>query len=258
MKRLVLALAILIAGCATQTKPNPVYKGPLPAEFNTLKQRNPLLAKELCKLPELQDGVSSAESSVLEEIVELYSGNPSVFHETFKKMYQVGLPAVRKYCSPLQALVWLLEKDESLGEKILSQYSFQGLLVKAWDFSEGGRWKDYQVVVDRLNAPELVNYYQRTRFLYEFGRRDYKSARYLFKANKGNCSDFTAFTINCLQKGGYRAWEHHVASPSGRHPYHIVCAFESNGKKYIMDNGRPDKLGRRGIIPYDEYDPYID
>ena len=49
MKRLILALIIVLSGCATPTKPNPVYQGPLPDKFSTLEQKNPLLAKELCK-----------------------------------------------------------------------------------------------------------------------------------------------------------------------------------------------------------------
>lgn len=247
---------IFFSGCAIKTKPNPVYQGLYPERFSLVLQKNAMLAKELLKLHEFQDGISPSEATALEKIIDLYEASPEQFDKVFKEMYQIGLPEVRKYCSPLQAFFWLLEKGEYQGEKVRLEYSLQSILVKAWDFAEGGRWRDYQAVTDRLNAPELVNYYQRARFSYEFGRRDEKNAYYLFKANKGNCSDFTAFSIYCLQKAGYRAWEEHVASPSGRHPYHIVCVFESNGKKYIMDNGRPDKLVRRGIIPYEEYDPF--
>jgi hypothetical protein len=338
MKNLVLALAILIAGCATPTKPNPVYKGPLPDKFSSLEQKNPLLAKELCKLPELQDGVSPAELSVLEEIVELYNRNPSAFDETFKKMYQVGLPEVRKYCSPLQALFWLAE-DEKLSKKniILRDYGITVLLNQAWVFrthpglppcvtdkiededidkiiagitdeeekkifedlrqtkkkgvvssiwiaytkwkhkdifseeskkiiekrlavsvrkeeeKQKRRWKDFDIVTDRLNAPELVDYYERKRFSYHFeGAASAGGPSIAFKNNGGACINITTFTVYCLVKGGYKASDRRVQSPYGGTPYHVACLFEWNGKKYIMDNGRPFPFG---IVSLEIYSP---
>jgi len=140
-------------------------------------------------------------------------------------------------------------------------YSLEELLAQAWDFSEQDRWKDYEMVTDRLNSPVLLNYYERVTFIYEIkeGTRidpyTYAgSPKRLFKSNRGFCIDVSAFTAYCLQKGGYKVWERDV-NPSW---YHLVCFFEDNGKEYILDNGRPDKFLRRGIIPSKEYEMYHD
>jgi hypothetical protein len=343
MKRLLFAAAVVLTGCAAATGPNALYEGPLPTAFSALEEGNPLLAEELRRLPEFQDGVSSEEMSALGQLVELYKSDPSVFDRAFEQMDQVGLPGARKYCAPLQAVFWLAEDGRLDKEKhLLVNYQLTPLLDEAWVFELSKelpvhitdnirdedidriiagirderekrifqdlrdrrnknvlinmrtvqsyweekdmlteeaantleellrrwirpeeerlskRWKGFGAVTDRLNAPELVNYYQRVRFSYEYARGDEKNPYYLFKEKRGNCSDFTAFSIYCLRKNGYRAWEDHVGSPSSRHPFHIVCGFESHGKKYIMDNGRPDKPYRRGIIPYEEYNPRRD
>ena len=148
-------------------------------------------------------------------------------------MYQVGIPEVRKYCSPLQALFWLAEDGKFvILSSVIVNYSFENLFSHAWpllpesyyhyknrylDFTEQEakniianlskekqiifsglksemiikallvkyleepsffprkirskiknsiketknyiRWKDFKVVQDRLNSPELVSFY---------------------------------------------------------------------------------------------------
>ena len=44
-------------GCAA-SKPNTPYPGPYPSGFNEVASKNQLLAEELGKIPELQDGIS--------------------------------------------------------------------------------------------------------------------------------------------------------------------------------------------------------
>jgi len=113
------------SGCASfdPTKPNTPYSGnPHPAVLNELAQTNLLLVQEFGKLPEIHDGISETEMSVLKGIVELYRNDSTQFDNTFDQMYKVGLPEYRKYCSPLQALFWLAE-DGQLGEvKNITKY----------------------------------------------------------------------------------------------------------------------------------------
>ena len=58
-----IAVALAFVGCATPTKPNLPYSGPIP-QLDKIVQRNFLLATELRKLPELQDGLSYSEASL--------------------------------------------------------------------------------------------------------------------------------------------------------------------------------------------------
>lgn len=327
-----IVLICFIAACASmrKTEPNKPYSGPYPAGFNELSAKNPLLAKELGKLPELQDGISNKESMALERIVELYVDNPEDFNSAFSQMYQVGMPEVRKYCSPLQAVLWLAE-DEKLQSDIIKDYSLEKLLIQAWtkeegwktifteddkkkivegvrdknkqntykvyfaDFDEatvytvlsdvkhnpdiftrrarstirsairrskkGTRWNDFSTAIDRLNAPELIDYYERTRISYApwrtipFYVENYETnfpacARYVFENDRGDCSYTSAFTVYCLRKAGYKASRMRIKPRTPRYEYHDICVFEWNSKRHVMDNGthRP-----RGIFLFDRY-----
>jgi hypothetical protein len=285
------------------------------------------LAIELGKLPELQDGISVQETQALERLHRKYVDDTDSFDRAFVEMYKIGLPDVRKYCSPLQALFWLAE-DGELNEQDnpLINYSLNNLLRKAWKFDtfhgslmsdrqvadvidgimdEGerdqylvvmqysntpklqryiyldykrdpeifstnaqkiiratlfsksekhaSRWKDFGTVIDRLNAPHLVDYYEKAKFKYVYWWElptPEVNPRYVFKYNKGECVSITRFTVLCLGRAGYKAREYRGKSISGRASFHAVCVFEINGEKYIMDNGKPVPSG---IIPWDFY-----
>jgi len=115
---LLFAVIAYLSGCAT-TIPNIPFAGPYPQCFNELSAKNPLLANELAKLPESQDGISNDENKALGKLVTLYNKNQGAFDKAFQEMYQIGKPEVRKYCSPLQAFYWLIEDDKQVGQKRL-------------------------------------------------------------------------------------------------------------------------------------------
>jgi hypothetical protein len=249
-----LSLVVFI-GCAS-TKPNTPYPGPYPSGFNVLAHKNPLLAEELGKLPELQDGISEEEAASLGKIVELYNDDPVAFEAAFNKMYKIGIPEVRKYCTPLQALFWLYEKeDHKPGEEInLSRYSLRVLLDQAWDFSDKSQWGNFKVVTSRLNAPELINFYAQRNFGYvPYGQKKI-TPQYIFKSKTGCCQDYTAFSVYCLKKGGYDARAITIKSPTGHSRNHVVCEYKGkDGKKYILDNSCNFCTGGRGIEEKEVY-----
>jgi len=279
-------ILIFLFGCATSTRPNisvlyqipelqnqlpllpagskSVAMGPLPSEVQTLFQQlyslDPGLALEVGKLPEFQDEVGKKQILALSRFTQLISNAIPKEKSNLENLLKVGKPEVRRYCTPLQAIFWLLEKNEynpkesPLNCNWPSKIFLNALLTNGWDFSEKDRWKDYKVVTDRLNAPELVDYYEKRRFIYVFRNDNVGRPYWLFKTNRGQCADVTAFTVDCLKKGGYKAWNYDVVSPRGRSfPFHHVTRFVMDGKHYIMDNGRSDK---RGIVPLDKYSPF--
>ena len=105
----------LLSSCASlgPFKPNTPFVGVLPSSFQYVEKRNPLLATELRKLPE----VLSGNGEGLEGVIELYDSMPDTFDRVFARMYgeksedawAVGYPEIRQYCTPLQALYWLVE-----------------------------------------------------------------------------------------------------------------------------------------------------
>lgn len=257
-----------LKGCALlgPSVPNQPYAGPYPEKFEDVKQNNPLLATEFGKLPEIQDGISEIEQVAMNQIIDLYSRDPLTFNKAFKQMYKVGLPEVRKYCTPLQALLWLAQ-DGKLGptNNPIQNYTLKSLLDVAWDdlysWTDTARWNDFHTVVYRLNSPELLDYYERRVISYKYEPgygEDPGEAWRVFKNKYGHCAQITAFTVYILQKAGYKAYRHLINHPALMSPkgnLHRVCLFIVNGKKYIMDNGR----GHRpyGIIRFEEYEPMV-
>jgi predicted transglutaminase-like cysteine proteinase len=112
------------------------------------------------------------------------------------------------------------------------------------------KWNDFTVVVDRLNSPELIDYYERKNFCYDWERfsgaiRSARGSReygydmyYLFRTKCGVCTDFAAFTHYCLARSGYRAGIYTIPRVAGYGAQsHEVVVFWSNGKRYVLDNG---------------------
>ena len=86
----VIVLAVIFVGCVSSgpTIPNLPYQGPdYPLYFSELAEENPLLAKELGKLPETQTGISEQEAATLKTLVDIYKDDPEVFDSAFKNMY---------------------------------------------------------------------------------------------------------------------------------------------------------------------------
>jgi len=138
--------------------------------------------------------------------------------------------------------------------------------------------EDFKSEALKLNAPKLIDEYQRQNFSYATTRDGYGcggvdisygtggcSPSYIYRSKKGNCAAYTTFAVYCLRQAGYEAYPLKVYSawPSwfvpGSYPrdYHYMALYEENNKWYVMDNGRGSYP--RGISgPFDSLDflPY--
>ncbi len=231
---------------------------PVQAIFQRLFTLDSTVALETGRLPAFQRNIGEKETLALARLTELVENATPAQKINLESLLNIGLKDSRRYSSPLEAIFWILEKDDYDRNKQVLGLDLEELLDKAWDFSDRTRWGEYETVTDRLNAPELVNYYQRIRLVYKSkrGRKDalVGDARRLFSINVGNCYDHARFAAYCLEKADFKT------SIVGVHPvvprYHGVCKFEAGGNSFIIDNGRPDKFLRRGIIPAEEYEMY--
>jgi hypothetical protein len=221
--------------------------------FKHLYALDPVLAEEVGRLPEFQTKVSERQVLALKRFVNLIQNTTAEEKTNLEKLLKVGKPEVRSYCVPLQSVFWTLETDDYKPDASPLAYDLETLLYLAWDFSEEERWKSFKVVRDRLNAPELIDFYERRQFTYSRGHRYDMSPQEVFAGKTGHCEGVTAFTVYCLRRSGYRARSHRVQSPTGHPRGHTVTLFEWNGDKYIMDNGRPHG---RGMVPFDVYSPF--
>ena len=214
-KRLLYSLIILslIVGCVkpgppvfyVQTKPNPVHKGIYPTILSELKQKNPLLAKEILKLPELQDGISKVEQKGLEAIAGDYNSNPAAFNSVFKEIYQIGIPGVREYCTPLQAYFWLAEDGKHFHRRdILNRYSLEDLLDRAWKaerpvFSESQISSIVSGILTKFEKNRYSKAVQVTdnRTLQVYIFNDYDVKPYMFsEKGRGIIAQLTFSTLN--------------------------------------------------------------
>jgi hypothetical protein len=78
-----------------------------------LGRLNHHLADEVAKLPEIRVFRTESSRLALGNLIKIYRLAPGRFDQMFTAMDKIGMPAYRKYCSPLQALLWLIQ-DEKL------------------------------------------------------------------------------------------------------------------------------------------------
>ncbi|MBN1834041.1 MAG: hypothetical protein JW896_18215 [Deltaproteobacteria bacterium] len=252
----VIALSIMSCTELYQTKPNTPHSEPFPIECNDLVNSNLLLAKELAKLPEVQDGISDTDAMAFSRICRFYNHNQNAFNAAFEKMYDEGHPDVRKFCTPLQALYWLALEDK-LEQIDISNYSLIAQLNEAWyksgfEYDGRGRWDNFGDVTERLSSPKLLDYYESRNFSYKKIRlrslEEYKNPYHIFRMKQGECWLYTAFTVHCLRKAGYQAHAITVYHGKSGYPNHVTCAFiDQDGKEYILDNSLPAYIHPTGI-----------
>jgi len=251
------SILILVFGCSTSilpTHPNisgicRIRSAEVRDLFHQLYSIDSVVAVEVGKLPEFQSNIGEPQVQALGRFLNLVANASWGENENLTRLLRTGRPDVRKYSAPLQAIFWVLEKKAD--ENVLG-YSLEQLLDKAWDFSDS-RWEDFDSVVDRLNAPRLIDYFERKRFVYTHEPDHPGDPSWLFKTNKGTCVEFTRFSLMCLRKGGYKAAAY---SPPQKvddefSGFHQVTLFKGkSGQLYIMDNGRSDKKGVMKLAKY--------
>ena len=236
-----LIFILCFSGCASfgPTKPNIPYAGKVyPEALSELAQTNPLLVNELGKLIELQDGVSEWEMSALKDIVEIYKSNPVQFESAFNEMYKVGLPKSRKYCSPLQALFWLVVDGKvDIFHTQIENYSLENLLYVSWDFYKPEKniekWSDFDSVTDRLNAPELLDFYINDNIYYKKNRTNSHTPKHTFVHRWGDCDDLAVFGKYILRKAGYEASIRYVHWKSDNRG-HVGVVIELGDGRYLI------------------------
>jgi|WetSurMetagenome_2_1015567.scaffolds.fasta_scaffold15376_4 hypothetical protein len=228
-----------------------------------LAKKNLSLATELGRLPEVQEANAASIPEALQRLVRLYEENPDAFQKTLDRMLSVGLPRHRRYNTPLQALFWLAEdKKMNAARRMANEYELIDLLRAAWvkedmiNQSQDAavvekhkkRWGDFDVVIDRLNSPELIDYYEKRYFKYGFNRsKDTSDSYAIFLRKEGNCVDYANFTYRCLSWAGYHSWKEMVPG------HETVIIKGSDGKYYALDNARRMNKKPIGLAgPFDE------
>ncbi len=239
-----------------------------------LKIDYPELYQELLKLPELTE-IDEKDNEAIGEIA--YLALRPEYKAAFESILDEGIKGKRKYCTPLQALLWIAYDREFNKYNPLSDYSLTKLMNYAWKITttsniyQSEMWADFDVVVDRLNSPYLISLYTMENFLYDYERLAKIEAgdesvltpltpEQMFERKKGICYDYAHFELYCLMNNGYvyDSFEFHAdgaachlyagnpLAPRGRNGHH-TCLFIDGGSFYIIDttNG-PGNPGIKG------------
>jgi len=272
---LAILLCSIVGGCTSSldpTKPNEQFHGSYTDSFKEIKKSNALLAKEIGKLPDIQDGISSDEMIALKRLDRIYNENPIHFDEYFDIMYQIGLPEVRKYCTPLQAFFWLLQKNPELAYQRIKEKEINWLLSSAWFlYYDKSRWGNPQDVMDRLNAPIVFELWLRRNFKYNWKKLPVRnpmsalqSAKQTLKIKKGVCMDAAYLAYICLGKAGYETiplrayfYKKSSQSPLGYFVSHTVCVIKKGNEFYMAGDTNAMEMTKRPFSDLKEIAEYI-
>ncbi|NQS88347.1 hypothetical protein HQ584_00945 [Patescibacteria group bacterium] len=163
-----------------------------------------------------------------------------------------------RYSSPLQALLWgYMDGKFKEGDNPLENYQGALEFVKPiWGEMEGERWRTFEVVAERLNYPELVEFYLKTFFSYDGSLlASHMSTRWdllaltpeqVFNKREGVCIDAANFACSLLHRAGY---EVHTFTIEG-YPRHTVGTFKDKAKVGVI--GDTNSLG--AIILFGSYE----
>lgn len=233
----------------------------------------PELYQELLKLPELKE-IDEKDKEAIEEIASL-ALRPE-YRAAFESVLDEGIKDKRKYCTPLQALLWI-----AYDHKLNVYYPLSALtrlMNFAWKYTttssiyKSERWTNFDEVVERLNSPYLISLYTKGVFRYDYERLADLNAgngsalnpltpKQMFETKKGVCYDYANFELYCLMNNGYvydsfgshadgaachlEAWDPFGSAPIGQRGHH-TCLFIQSGLFYIIDTAGPISPGIRG------------
>jgi hypothetical protein len=194
----------------------------------------PELYGEIMKLPDLL-AIEGKDAEAVEDILALAS-DPK-YKSAFESIINEGIKDKRKYCSPLEALLWIAydrKFDKSTDNPLekwsndsVEKKSLEKLIKDAWRNTstsnnyKSDRWENFDEVVDRLSSPELVTRYMLDNISYDCTEwRKYsetewpkylKTGKYpkvqttqqIFTDKSGCCVDHAMSAFYCLSQNGY-------------------------------------------------------
>jgi len=220
---------------------------------------NPELASELTKLPDFQV-VDVKNIEALEDI--LWLTTEARYQPLFELMLKEGVPEKRKYCAPLEAMIWLLYDTDDLP----SYSSVEDLVIAGWlsstsDLYDSSRWEKFEEVVDRLQSPCLVAIYMVANLGYDLAMRAtligygrgwlslIRTPEQIFQQKLAICTEHSRFALYCLLQNGYSYDEFEAnrdkaacifeacdeSLPTSPHR-HAVCLYIKQGNFYTIDD----------------------
>ena len=236
--------------------------------ISEVEKINPELGMELKKLPDFKNieinGIKKLEG--LEDLLVL-AGNPE-YKSASEIIVNEGVKDKRKYCSPLEGLLWIAYDVEPEKFSVSGEFSLEKMMINAWKNTTTSRnytskrWENFDEVVNRLNSPRLIAMYMINNISFSkelivemarSGRYVWMEAEETFKMKKAICSGHSVFALYCLLNNGfhYNNFDAHrdnaacVLSTEGEMDKdtamfrgHATCMYSKNSNFYTIDVGK--------------------
>jgi len=206
------------------------------------------LGEELRKIPEVKMARENADTSTVEAVEDIIYlirklKDLRTVRKNLNDMLNEGIRDKRKYCTPLQASLWIAYDNDEVNDILIlakeGDYVMK-LLTAAWVSATTSRnftsprWKDFNEVVDRLNSPVAVSLYTKYNIRYQSEAvNEYVPARMVFERKYDDCDGFATLQAYFLKANGYNAWSVGIDIESifG----HNVCGYKYDEKWWVLD-----------------------
>jgi len=192
-------------------------------------------ARELRKLPDLSNAISATKNvdtrmaEAVESMVNVVLSADDSQRNAIGMMLKEGIPEKRKFCTPLQAWLWVAYDIPDYNP--LTGYSLDSLLYDAWlgtttsNRFNSSRWT-YAEAKDRVNSPEIVNWFIFQYLTFDMARGSVhpQNDEITYKVRRGVCRHAAYLATEFLTHNGYEAKD--VTFSPARNQGHTVGAVK--------------------------------
>jgi hypothetical protein len=164
------------------------------------------------------------------QIKEVIDG---IENEDIRRQYLDDLQNGYTYYQLQYSFVWYYNRSKRTHNQELSEKAAKIIEENLLTPKSPPQWEDFNAVVDRLNSPELLDYYIDTNITYYHKIPGYhRSPRSVLKSRYGDCDDLAYFGRLVLTKAGYDVFGRIVGNQSGY--CHIGLGVKLEDGSYLL------------------------
>ena len=154
-------------------------------------------------------------------------------NENIKEMYLNDLNNGNNYYQLQSSFAADYRRSQRRQINIFSKHSEKMIEENLLKLDNQPRWDDFNTVVERLNAPRLLDYYINENIKYKPTRGYNQAPIHTFSGKWGACDDLTIFGVYILRKAGYDAFDRAVHWTSDNRG-HAGTVIKQEDGRYLL------------------------